>query len=64
MFAQDKGGEFLRRPDLCPKRDQKLFVIESPMSCGSVTKTFVVKLVSALFRNPPVIAVVLNTFFT
>ena len=51
MFAPDKGGDFLRRPAPYLKRDQKLFVTESPMSCGSVAKTFVVKLVSALFRR-------------
>src|SRR5215469_9627108 len=43
---------------------QNDLVIRIPYSRGSVTKTLDVSAVSSLFRNAPVMAVVLNRFFT
>ncbi len=41
----------------------QFFVMRSPNRRGSVVKTLVVSPVSSEFRNAPVMAVVLNTFF-
>jgi hypothetical protein len=43
---------------------QNDLLIRIPKSRGSVTKTLVVSDVSSLLRNAPVMAVVLNRFFT
>ncbi len=59
-----KGGGFGRRPQGDASVDQKFFVIRTPMRRGSVTKTLVVRAVSSEFRKAPVMAVLLNTFFT
>jgi hypothetical protein len=42
----------------------QFFVTRTPNRRGSVRNTFVVRSVSSLFRNAPVMAVVSKTFFT
>ncbi len=55
---------FPRRPSRKRICDQKFLVMRTPSSRGSVVKTLVVSAESSEFRNAPVMAVALNTFFT
>ncbi len=50
-------------PRLSNSATYQFFVMRNPNRRGSVVKTFVVSAVSSEFRNAPVMAVVLKTFF-
>jgi|HubBroStandDraft_2_1064218.scaffolds.fasta_scaffold17820_4 hypothetical protein len=62
LRCTEKGGGSFRRPR--PGEDAyQFFVMRKPNRRGSVVKTLVVRPVSSEFRNAPVMAVTLKTFF-
>ncbi len=66
-IREEPREEILRRCTRLPQKPSLLsncLVTRTPNRRGSVRNMLVVKSVSSLFRNVPVIAVTLNTFFT
>ena len=64
-YGPSQTGRRIAPPPLCwLLMPYQFFVMRRPNRRGSVVKMLVVNAVSSEFRKSPVIAVVLNTFFT